>query len=117
MKFANSRKSLPSIWQVGSGSIIFAVGALILGSPVHALAGERLDEMQETIERQVVDSDERSRFLEAVEDYIGERDAALTVLRTLIESAANDDLQGDWSDTTADLLDLPELSDADDFLS
>ncbi len=88
-----------------------AVLASVVLSAGFAFASERLDEMVEQIEEQVEDSSEQELFIDAVEEYIQERDATLTVLRKLIEANTEDDMQSEWESTVDDLSDMPGLYD------
>jgi hypothetical protein len=77
----------------------------------YAFAGERLDEMVEQVEAQVEDSNEQSLLIDALEEYLQERDATLTVLAKLIEVTTEDDLQTEWESAVDDLSDMPGLYD------
>lgn len=59
-------------------------------------ADDRLEEMQELIEERIEEGDERDAFLEAVEEYIEERNDALTDLVELIRNASEGELENSW---------------------
>jgi hypothetical protein len=91
------------LWLVGLLSLLLSLS--------YALASERLDEMVEQIEAQVEDSSEQELFIDAVKEYIQERDATLMVLRKLIEANTEDDMQSEWESTVDDFSDMPGLYD------
>lgn len=80
------------------------------------LANDRLEEMQEAIEERLEAGDERDAFLEAVEEYIDERNDALSDLVDLILNPSESEQEGAWRSIVSDLGYLPGLADADDDL-
>lgn len=80
------------------------------------LANDRLEEMQEAIEERLEEGDERDAFLEAVEEYIDERNDALSDLVDLILNPSESEQEGAWRSIVSDLGYLPGLADADDDL-
>lgn len=79
-------------------------------------ANDRLEEMQEAIEERLEEGDERDAFLEAVEEYIEERNDALSDLVDLILRSDDGEVEGAWQSIVSDLGYLPGLADADDDL-
>lgn len=81
-----------------------------------ALDRARYEEMVEQIEDVVEDGEERNAFIDAVGEYIEQRDDALLDLVELIKLSEGE-REGEWQSVISRISGIPELADVDDDLA
>ncbi|HZJ10918.1 MAG TPA: hypothetical protein VFD39_14565 [Trueperaceae bacterium] len=81
-----------------------------------ALDRARYEEMVEQIEEVVEEGEERNAFVDAVGDYIEQRDDALLELVEFIKETEGDQ-EGEWRSVLSGISGIPVLADVDDDLT
>ena len=82
-----------------------------------ALDGERYEEMVEFIESRLENTEERTAFLDAVEEYIDTRDETLLAMVELVKRDDAGPYLSAWQSLVSQLASIPELADVDDDLT
>lgn len=96
--------------------ILMLIAVMLLNS-AHALDGERYEEMVEFIESRLENTEERTAFIDAVEEYIDARDETLLAMVDLVKRDDAGPYLSAWQSLVSELARIPELADVDDDLT
>src|SRR5690606_21151240 len=96
--------------------ILMVMFAVLLSS-AYALDGERYEEMVEFIESRVENTEERTAFIDAVEEDIDTRDETLLAMVELVKRDDEGPYLSAWQSLVSQLAGIPELADVDDDLT
>src|SRR5690606_40837679 len=92
--------------------ILMLIAVMLLNS-AYALDGERYEEMVEFIESRVENTEVRTAFIDAVEEYIDTRDETLLAMVELVKRDDEGPYLNAWQSLVSQLAGIPELADVD----